>query len=809
MPANNQITKAYVGGVEASRIYAGSSLIWQAGTPVEVGTDYLVDYAIGADAYLYPLASRADNPRVPDKYILKPVADTAVTDLTEATGPHPSGSAALLSNSTGKADGLIRLDLTRVGTSTGTFLRYRRVDDANCWELYVNSSGNLRMYERAGGISTARGPAVATFTADQRRVLYVRVEGNRHVVSFDGVVPVIDYTDPAGYNDTVTGVSVQGGASFVRHAVQTFPLTVKVDNAPAQPPPPTLTTHMVDFISADGTTAHLYPYADRADNPRVAEKYVTKLASELNPVVLPGPVGNSSTGEMPQLTDANAYGFIDFPLTRVGLGGGNIAFYRNASTADRWELNTNALEVSTFRAYERTTAGGAVLRFSAASQFAADQTRRVGVRLDDGGHHYYIDGALVGEYATVGSAPAEATFQGVTTTGLTVGETRLFPLTVEAEGTGAGGGGTEPTPTPPPSTLQGYGSSTTGGAGGATVYVTNLNDSGAGSFREACMGTAPRIIKFQVGGTITLLTRVNLRDVNSFVTIDGSDAPSPVTFKGTDGVDEPLFTLTHGAHDVIVKHLRFRKGPGGGQDNISLNGSAGKVYNVVIDHCSFSYSTDENINCYDLVENVTFSWCIISEPLHNSTHPKGPHGKNGAMGKYFTRHQSFHHCLIMSAHDRSLKINQDHGTHFDYVNNVHYNNFDETNFNTDASTIIYSGDVRGNYWKRGPNSTQAGVTKAHVRTNGPQLYVADNITATQAGVETHHPGWSVMQGSSSLSLSTPGSPNTIAITTAAQAYVDVLAGAGATLPSRDATDTRVVSEVQSGTGSWKDVPVVE
>jgi pectate lyase len=319
------------------------------------------------------------------------------------------------------------------------------------------------------------------------------------------------------------------------------------------------------------------------------------------------------------------------------------------------------------------------------------------------------------------------------------------------------------------------------------VRVTNLNDAGAGSLR-ACVeaSSGPRTCTFGVAGKIVLKSRLSLRDTG--VTLAGETAPAPgITLTGDGSHGEPLLDIK--ASDFEVRHLRFRRGPGGGHDNITIGSTSRDGY---LHHNSISWSTDENINTYRDVHNVTWAYNIIAEPLHCSTHEKGCHGKNGAMGKYETGSQTFYKNLVMSAHDRNLKLNSSYGV-VQYVNNVHYNNYDQTNISGEFLTGDVCVNVVGNTWIDGPDSTQSGKTPPQLSTDAVEgagrlaVYLEGN-DAQRVDIPTE------------LRRDTP-CPTTVAATSAGAAYKDVLENAGAW--PRDATDARLVNEVKTNTGAWK------
>jgi pectate lyase len=183
----------------------------------------------------------------------------------------------------------------------------------------------------------------------------------------------------------------------------------------------------------------------------------------------------------------------------------------------------------------------------------------------------------------------------------------------------------------------GWAAKTAGGRGGEIIRVTNLNADGPGSFRAAVETKGPRIVVFEVGGVIDLGARtLTIRD--PFITIAGQTAPSPGISLIRGGPD--LAT-----HDVVVQHIRVRPGSAGGSyrkgpdfDSISTQGGA---YNVIVDHCSLTWGTDENLSAsgnrftgpavedwrIGASHDITFSNNIIAESLAVATHAKGEHSK--------------------------------------------------------------------------------------------------------------------------------------------------------------------------------------
>lgn len=185
-------------------------------------------------------------------------------------------------------------------------------------------------------------------------------------------------------------------------------------------------TYLIDYIS--GSTAYLYPYADRTDSPRVAGKYQTVAASSIaGRVVFSTPIGATTTAEMPQVTDGNAYGYIDLSLTRTATTG-TIFLYRNVDANNRWELRFP--NSSTGECVVRQRVGGAFTTIiSVANAILSGTTYQVGIRVDGSGHVLFRDGSEIGRTATIGPFPTEATATGGGTGG-TVHSAVLYPHTI-------------------------------------------------------------------------------------------------------------------------------------------------------------------------------------------------------------------------------------------------------------------------------------------------------------------------------------------------------------------------------------------
>ena len=146
--------------------------------------------------------------------------------------------------------------------------------------------------------------------------------------------------------------------------------------------------------------------------------------------------------------------------------------------------------------------------------------------------------------------------------------------------------------------------------------VRTLDDSGPGSFREAVTARGPRLVVFSVGGLITLRSPLDIRE--PFLTVAGQTAPG-------DGIAIRGAQVSIQTHDVIVRHLRFRPGDIAKAEADALN-IVGDSHDVIVDHCSASWSVDEALSPSGALRDVTVQWSIIAEALNHSIHSKGAHG---------------------------------------------------------------------------------------------------------------------------------------------------------------------------------------
>ncbi len=330
---------------------------------------------------------------------------------------------------------------------------------------------------------------------------------------------------------------------------------------------------------------------------------------------------------------------------------------------------------------------------------------------------------------------------------------------------------------------EGGGRFATGGRGGRVIAVTNLADSGDGSLRAAIMEKGPRIVVFRVAGTIPL--RSALRIGKGDITIAGQSAPGGGICLKHFGID-----LT-GARNVIIRHLRIRPGDGRGAELDAISGTA--CSDVIIDHCSASWSVDETVSIYKS-RRITVQWCIISESLYKSAHHKGTHGYGGIWGGAET---SWHHNLIAHHTSRNPRIAPD-SRNFDFRNNFIFN----WGYNS-----IYGGEnsevnLVANFFRPGPatdGDCAARILDASAKNS--RWYLSENVIDGAPGVERDnwkgvHKSWSDDEKKIRAARKFPSQP--LRTTSARDAAKAVLKFAGATLPVRDSVDRRVVAEASAG-----------
>ena len=352
---------------------------------------------------------------------------------------------------------------------------------------------------------------------------------------------------------------------------------------------------------------------------------------------------------------------------------------------------------------------------------------------------------------------------------------------------------------------EGFGRDATGGRGGKVLVVSNLNDSGAGSFRTAVQATGARTIIFSVSGNIKLNSPLNI--TNGDLTIAGQTAPG-------DGICIQDYEVMVSASNVIIRYMRFRLGDLKQQETDAIWGRYQR--NIILDHCSMSWSVDESGSFY-ANQNFTMQWCILSESLNESFHGKGEHGYGAIWGG---DKASFHHNLLAHHNSRNPRFNGGGRSgisngiytneHVDYRNNVIYNWRGNSAYGGENGNY----NIVNNYYKPGP-STPASKNKRIVEVSKESdasygvgygkffisgNYVHGNTTVTADnwnGGVNYAAG--VTQNMAQLTSAIESKYTTEH--TALQAFESVLNFAGASF-SRDAVDARIVTEVRNGTATY-------
>ncbi|RPI30719.1 MAG: DNRLRE domain-containing protein [Chloroflexota bacterium] len=356
----------------------------------------------------------------------------------------------------------------------------------------------------------------------------------------------------------------------------------------------------------------------------------------------------------------------------------------------------------------------------------------------------------------------------------------------------------------------GYGTDTPGGRGGRVIYVTNLNDSGSGSLREALTATGARTVVFKVSGTITLSGDIQVN--NPYLTVAGQTAPG-------EGVQIRGAQIKITTHDIIIRYLKVRSGDESSgsnpadRDAVTLNSDT-NVYNIVVDHSTMTWGPDVGgITFLNGARDATVSYSIIGEGLYISRHPEGVLAQTGhslamnitelSSSQHPTRITS-HHNLITTSSDRNPRIIG--GEFIDFVNNVVYNWRDSASQGNPRSVNLIN-----NYYVKGPMTTKSGSLYAwtpKVESGGSlrsgSVYESGNVVdgfTTVRGAPT-----SVYASSRFSAYSMTGED------TARAAYDKVVADAGANrqvggangsfVTRRDSADTRTINNLLNRTGTF-------
>ncbi|HEV8286034.1 MAG TPA: pectate lyase [Chitinophagaceae bacterium] len=361
---------------------------------------------------------------------------------------------------------------------------------------------------------------------------------------------------------------------------------------------------------------------------------------------------------------------------------------------------------------------------------------------------------------------------------------------------------------------EGFGKYTTGGRGGKIFIVSNLNDDGPGSFRDAVEAKEKRIIVFAASGTIHLNSKLSIK---GDVTIAGQTTPG-------DGICLADNSVSLGGDNIIVRYLRFRMGDkyqkGGMVDGNGGDDAFGGTHrkNIIIDHCSMSWSTDEVFSVY-AGDSTTLQWNLISEPLNYSYHFEAGdkdyehHGYGAIWGG---AHLSAHHNLFAHCSNRNPRFNGIRTTPeemVDYRNNVIYNW---------GSNNIYAGEggnynLINNYFRYGPSTNKTvqyrivnpgkwekpPIPFGKYYVNGNYVDGSTDVTKNnRLGIHMGNGGTDIDKKNSVVD--NPFSAEPVSTQTATEAYRVVLDNVGASF-KRDTLDQRIINDVKNRTGRFIDV----
>lgn len=379
---------------------------------------------------------------------------------------------------------------------------------------------------------------------------------------------------------------------------------------------------------------------------------------------------------------------------------------------------------------------------------------------------------------------------------------------------------------------EGHGRYTTGGRGGKTYFVTTLDDNNTGntstnegSLRWCIEKSGARTVVFRISGTIVLNSQLAIKNGN--ITIAGQSAPG-------DGICISGYPVSIDADNVIIRYLRFRMG----DEKVTVDEAAGADAlgsrfhkNIIIDHCSVSWSTDECASFYQN-NDFTLQWCIISESLRWSKHEKGTHGYGGIWGG---TNASFHHNLLAHHDSRNPRLGPGQYTEpltetVDMRNNVIYNWSGNACYGGEAMVV----NIVNCYYKPGP-STPTGskrgriisIDKSKDTTNPASIkrlgiwghyYIDGNVIGdtdsysanatadnwTHGVFNQFHSSYGTVSEAEKTEIKSnhPCNPGIVTTHTAETAYEKVMEFVGASL-HRDDYDKRIIDETRNRTATFK------
>ncbi len=356
---------------------------------------------------------------------------------------------------------------------------------------------------------------------------------------------------------------------------------------------------------------------------------------------------------------------------------------------------------------------------------------------------------------------------------------------------------------------EGAGRFAAGGRGGQTLRVTNLDDDGPGSLRHAVEQDFPRIIAFDVAGTIRLKKDLVIR--NPRITISGLGAPA-------GGIALADHSLIVNADDVVIRYIRSRLGSQSGEEGDAISITGGR--RIILDHVSASWSVDETLSVsarYDRtpgIYDVTVQWSIISESLRRAGHSKGDHGYGslirGGRGSRFSFHHNLwaHHVQRMPRPGNYTPVADDpEGPLIEFRSNIFYNwGGTASGYNADTDSAATYAFI-DNCYIAGPD-TQGAFIFREENPNAKSWFSGNSLNGAIPADQ-----WSLVKGLHNMLAKAP-EVAPVARDPAPNGCAAVLAHSGASQP-RDTVDARVVADVaarrgriidtEEAVGGWPDL----
>lgn len=372
---------------------------------------------------------------------------------------------------------------------------------------------------------------------------------------------------------------------------------------------------------------------------------------------------------------------------------------------------------------------------------------------------------------------------------------------------------TEPEPVRAFPGAEGYGQNALGGRGGQVLKVTNLDDSGPGSFRAACEALGPRIVVFEVGGRINLSSTVNV--TNPFITIAGQHSVGDGITLSMEGTpNEPVLSIQ--THDVILRYLTIRRS----ENEVSETNSDCLVltdaHDVVVDHCSFSWASDENIAIYDYDGNGEANTYNIT--VQNSLIDTAWGGSDkGILASGGIDRLTFYNLLFTSVGQRQPLIKNEEGnyvtaeTYFEIINTVTFEGKLHASF---PNNVEEAGLKHLNYINNLCIDSGFSRNMLYVDTDFPvSVYARGNISPLRTSIASPvdwDEEWSVIQPGGgrddventlttdyrvTTPVDTPIIRDGVALVDALDLFESLRAHIGASLPTRDSEDERAINDV--------------